>query len=62
MKRFFDLVLASVLLLLLSPLFLILMFLIKVDSAGPVFLHRSALEKTTRNFMFKVQDNESRYV
>ncbi len=36
-KRAFDLVIATFLLILLSPLFLLLAFLIKVDSSGPVF-------------------------
>lgn len=54
MERFFDLVLASVLLLLLSPLFLILMFLIKVDSAGPVFFTQKRIGKDNEEFlMFK---------
>ncbi len=37
MKRMFDIVFASVILLMLSPLFLIITFLLKLESKGPVF-------------------------
>ncbi len=37
MKRFFDIIIAALALILLSPLFLVLAILIKRDSAGPVF-------------------------
>lgn len=37
LKRSFDLVVATVVLLLISPLFLLLAFLVKLTSAGPVF-------------------------
>ena len=40
LKRFFDLVFSSVGLLALSPFFLVIALLIKIDSAGPIFFRQ----------------------
>lgn len=64
-KRYLDLILATLLLILLSPLFVVIALLIKLDSPGPIFFrqervgarHRSLADKTIwviRNFtMYK---------
>lgn len=46
-KRLFDIVASLVLLILLSPVFLILAIAIKADSRGPVFSGRSGSHSTT---------------
>lgn len=56
MKRLFDILVSSVLLLLLLPLFLILAVAIKVDSPGPVFYRQVRVTqygKTFRIFKFR---------
>ena len=60
-KRVFDIVVSLILLLLLSPLFLILAIAIKLDSKGPVFYRQVRVTqygKTFRIFKFRsmVQD------
>ena len=53
-KRLFDIVSASILLLLSSPLLLIIAFLIKVTDPGPVFFAQSRVGLSKRRFkMFK---------
>ncbi|OQX87587.1 MAG: hypothetical protein B6D55_02885 [Candidatus Omnitrophica bacterium 4484_70.2] len=49
-KRIFDLVISGIGLLLLSPLFLIIAFLIKVDSSGPVFFRQERVGENGRIF------------
>ena len=49
-KRIFDAVAASVLLILLSPLFLLLAFAIKLDSNGPVFYRQVRVTQYGRRF------------
>jgi len=51
-KRIFDLVLASITLLLLSPLFLIIAAAIRVDSKGPVVFKQVRLGKNGKPFTF----------
>ncbi len=54
LKRFFDLVLAAVLLVILSPLFLLTAVLIRCDSPGPVFFAQERLGLYKRRFrMYK---------
>ena len=54
LKRAFDLVASTVLLLLLTPLFLVIAFLIKLDSRGPVFFIQERVGKAGQVFpMFK---------
>lgn len=52
LKRIFDLVVASVLLLCLSPLFLVLAILVKLDSKGPVFYKSKRVGAGYQNFDF----------
>lgn len=49
-KRIFDLIGAIILLVLLSPVFLILAILIKVDSKGPVFYRQERITKYGKTF------------
>jgi len=49
-KRIFDLVISGIGLLLFSPLFLIIAFLIKVDSSGPVFFRQERVGENGRIF------------
>lgn len=51
-KRAMDIAIASVSLMLLSPLFLLLALLIKIDSRGPVFYKSKRLGKNGRSFTF----------
>ena len=51
MKRLFDLLSALVGLLLLSPLFLVVAILIKLDSRGPVFFRQGRMGKAFRPFL-----------
>lgn len=56
MKRLFDLVVSALLLLVISPVFLILAIAIKVDSPGPVFYRQERVTqygKTFRIFKFR---------
>ena len=50
MKRFFDIVMSGLGLLILSPLFLILAVWIKLDSKGPVFFRQSRVGKGNKDF------------
>ena len=55
-KRLFDIVVSSVLLILLSPVFLILAIAIKIDSRGPVFYRQvrvTQYDKRFRIFKFR---------
>ena len=47
LKRGFDLALSAVLLLILSPVFLLAAAVIKLDSPGPVFFHRDHQDPAT---------------
>src|SRR5262249_59565249 len=51
-KRALDVAISSTCLLLLSPLFLLLALLIKIDSRGPVFYKSKRLGKNGRSFTF----------
>ena len=51
-KRFLDVVVASILLIILSPLLAIIAFLIKIDSPGPVFYISQRCGKKGRLFNF----------
>ena len=50
MKRFFDIVVSLVLLVILSPVFLILAIAIKVDSQGPVFYRQERVTRYGKRF------------
>ncbi len=50
MKRLFDLLVSSIGLLLLQPLFVVTAILIKVDSRGPVFFRQERIGKNFRSF------------
>ena len=50
LKRVLDFVLAGFFLLLLSPLFIIIMVLVRLESAGPVFFKQKRLGKSGRVF------------
>ena len=50
LKRFFDLVVATSILLLVSPLFLILALLIKIETPGPVFFRQMRVGKDGKTF------------
>ncbi len=49
-KRVFDIVVSSILLVVLSPLFLILAIAIKVDSKGPVFFRQARVTQYNKKF------------
>lgn len=50
LKRLFDIILSSILLLLIWPLFVVVAILIKIDSKGPVFLNQKRLGKDGKLF------------
>ena len=50
MKRFFDITASGIGLILLSPLFLILAFWIKLDSPGPVFFRQVRVGRYNKDF------------
>ncbi len=52
MKRLFDIVASAIMLILLSPLFLILSIAIKIDSKGPVFYRQERI--TTYGKVFRI--------
>lgn len=55
-KRMFDIVVSFLMLILLSPLFLILAFAIKLDSKGPVFYRQVRITQNLRKFrIFKLR-------
>ncbi|MDE7084831.1 MAG: sugar transferase [Clostridia bacterium] len=61
-KRVFDIFVSTVMLLLLSPLFLILAVAIKIDSRGPVFFRQERVTqygKTFRIFKFRTMVNNA---
>ena len=49
-KRFFDFVSALLLTIIISPLFLVIMILIKIDSKGPVFFKQNRIGKNKKPF------------
>ena len=49
-KRFFDIVVSSIMLVLLSPVFFILAIAIKVDSEGPVFYRQERITQYGKSF------------
>jgi len=51
MKRVFDILMATIGLILLSPLFLLVAVLIKLDSAGPIFFRQERIGKRFRPFL-----------
>jgi lipopolysaccharide/colanic/teichoic acid biosynthesis glycosyltransferase len=51
MKRVFDILMATIGLILLSPLFLLVAVLIKLDSAGPVLFRQQRIGKRFRPFL-----------
>ena len=51
-KRFFDIIMSLILLIILSPIFLILAIWIKIDSRGPVFYRQERI--TTYGKVFKI--------
>ena len=50
-KRFFDIVLSAVALIVLFPVFLIISIAVKVDSKGPIFFCQERLTKNGKRFM-----------
>jgi exopolysaccharide biosynthesis polyprenyl glycosylphosphotransferase len=52
MKRLFDIVVSATALFLLSPLFLIVALLIRIDSKGPVFFYQTRIGKQGHEFRF----------
>ena len=62
LKRLFDIIVAGVLLVLLSPLLLILAICIKLDSKGPVFFRQvrvTTYGKPFRIFKFRTMVNNA---
>jgi len=49
-KRFYDIVLAFIGLLILSPLYLIIMILIKLDSKGPILFKQKRVGRNKKQF------------
>ncbi len=61
-KRFFDFFVSSIMLIILSPLFLILALAIKIDSRGPVFFRQERVTqygKKFRIFKFRTMVNNA---
>ena len=61
-KRVFDIFVSTIMLLLLSPLFIILAIAIKIDSKGPVFFRQERVTqygKTFRIFKFRTMVNNA---
>lgn len=52
MKRFFDIVLCSIAVIVLSPIFLITAIAIKISSPGPVFYYSNRTTKGHKSFQF----------
>lgn len=52
MRRLFDVIVSLILLVLLSPIFLILAIIIKLDSRGPVFFTQMRIGRENRLFKF----------
>ena len=50
MKRFLDIVIASIGLIILSPVFLVISILIKIESPGPVFFGHKRIGKNGKEF------------
>ena len=64
-KRYIDITLAILLLVFLSPIFLIIMVLIKMDSKGPIFFMQERVGKNMSRFYvykFRTMTNEQREV
>lgn len=62
-KRLFDILSSLIALIILSPLFLILIILVKIDSKGPAFYGHKRIGKMVKNLRFgsldqcvKIQD------
>lgn len=49
-KRFFDFVLALFGLLMLSPIFLLLVIVVKIDSKGPIFFNQKRMGRNKKHF------------
>lgn len=49
-KRMFDIVVSSLLLIILSPVFLVLAIAIKIDSKGPVFYRQERVTQYGKHF------------
>lgn len=49
-KRFFDFILALFGLIFFSPIFLIIMFIIKIDSKGPIFFKQKRIGRLKKHF------------
>lgn len=61
-KRIFDLIVASIALVLLSPVLLICAILIKLEDGGPVFFRQTRLTRYNREFrVFKFRSNNVKY-
>jgi len=59
-KRFFDLLISTVSLILLFPFFLVLGILIKIDSMGPVLFVQKRVGKKAKPFdLFKMVKNHT---
>jgi exopolysaccharide biosynthesis polyprenyl glycosylphosphotransferase len=57
-KRLFDLLVGSIILLLVSPILLLVALLIKIDDRGPVFFRQTRLTRFNREFrVFKFRTN-----
>ena len=52
MKRLFDVILASLAILILSPIFLIIIFAIRISSKGPAIFRQERAGKDGRSFVF----------
>lgn len=60
-KRVFDIVVSSIMLIILSPMFLILAIAIKIDSKGPVFYRSSSCYSVRQKIPdFQIQNYVSR--
>ena len=52
LKRIFDLIVGTLIILLLLPFLMLISFLIKIDSKGPIFYKQKRLGKGGKNFYF----------
>lgn len=61
-KRLFDIVVATILLIIASPIMLIIAILIKISDGGPVFLRQVRLTRYNREFkVFKFRSHNQKY-
>ena len=65
LKRFLDIILSIFLIIILSPIFIIIAFLIKVNTRGPIIFLHKRVGKNNKRFLcakFRTMHPESEYI